>query len=78
MPFHLSMKRKNFSNNSIVSGAQAGAFAAAVTCPMDVIKTRIQTQPTSTSSSEKYKGTLDALTRIYKEEGDIKELRRNQ
>lgn len=54
-----------------MSGAQAGAFAAAVTCPMDVIKTRIQTQPTSTNSSEKYKGTLDALTRIYKEEGKI-------
>ncbi|EGC39867.1 hypothetical protein DICPUDRAFT_85907 [Dictyostelium purpureum] len=49
------------------SGFFAGAFAAAVTCPLDVIKTRIQVQ----RSTEKqiYKGMFDSFKTILKEEG---------
>jgi len=48
----------------------AGAISAAVTCPMDVIKTRLQVQSnTSTPSSERYKHSVDAFLRIMREEG---------
>eukprot|EP01117_Protostelium_nocturnum_P001011 TRINITY_DN11331_c0_g1_i1.p1 TRINITY_DN11331_c0_g1~~TRINITY_DN11331_c0_g1_i1.p1 ORF type:complete len:320 (+),score=53.49 TRINITY_DN11331_c0_g1_i1:140-1099(+) len=51
----------------LVCGATAGAISAMVTCPMDVIKTRIQVE--SKKSEGAYKGGLDALRRIMKEEG---------
>lgn len=49
-------------------GSLAGGVAAAVTTPLDVIKTRLMTQ-TKTASADRYKGWSDAFTRIYREEG---------
>jgi len=46
----------------LVGGATAGAIAAALTSPLDIIKTRIQV-------GSDYKGPLDAAQRILKEEG---------
>lgn len=51
----------------LCNGALAGGFAAAVTCPMDVIKTRMQVQ--SNTSIDRYRGIVDAARRILQEEG---------
>jgi len=51
----------------LVNGALAGATSAAVTCPMDVVKTRLQVQ--NTMEAERYKNTFDAFSRILREEG---------
>jgi len=53
---------------NLVSGAQAGAISAAITCPMDVVKTRLQVQ-SGVGPGDKYLGTLNAIVRILKEEG---------
>jgi hypothetical protein len=42
-------------------------MAAACTTPVDVIKTRLQVQQRGTAGS--YRGALDALSRIWREEG---------
>mmetsp|Transcript_5837 Transcript_5837/g.17472 ORF Transcript_5837/g.17472 Transcript_5837/m.17472 type:complete len:344 (+) Transcript_5837:141-1172(+) len=46
-------------------GSIAGAFASAVTTPLDVVKTRLMLQ----GGSGKYAGVLSALRTIYQEEG---------
>lgn len=46
----------------LIGGAAAGAIAAALTTPLDVVKTRIQV-------GHDYKNLLDAVRRISKEEG---------
>ncbi len=48
---------------SAVFGSLSGGFAAALTTPLDVMKTRIMTSP------EKYKGLLRTFNLISKEEG---------
>jgi len=50
-----------------VSGAISGAAAAAITNPLDVIKTRLQVQVKSDPNS--YRNSLDCFRRILKEEG---------
>lgn len=64
-----------------ILGSISGGLSAAVTTPLDVIKTRLQTQAGSSSSSsttttgtsnhhhQRYKGVLDAFIRIRREEG---------
>lgn len=52
----------NLNSTWIVGGASAGAVAAALTCPMDVIKTRIQV-------SEKSLGIFQVLNKMIAEEG---------
>lgn len=49
-------------------GSIAGGTAAAVTTPLDVIKTRMMTQ-TKTQASDRYSGWGDAAKRILREEG---------
>ncbi|EFA81565.1 mitochondrial substrate carrier family protein [Heterostelium album PN500] len=50
----------------LASGFFAGSVAAAVTCPLDVIKTRIQV---SRASDKTYNGIIDGFQKIMKEEG---------
>ena len=50
----------------LMCGAAAGVVSAAVTNPLDVAKTRLQTQH---DTGKRYTGLLDALSTIYKEEG---------
>lgn len=50
----------------IIAGGGAGAFSAALTNPLDVAKTRLQTQ---SDVGIYYKGMIDALKSIYKSEG---------
>ncbi|XP_022738711.1 mitochondrial substrate carrier family protein E isoform X2 [Durio zibethinus] len=49
----------------LVLGGLAGGFSAYLTTPLDVIKTRLQVQGSSTS----YNGWLDAMSKIWKTEG---------
>ncbi|KAF2077064.1 hypothetical protein CYY_001631 [Polysphondylium violaceum] len=49
------------------SGFFAGTVAAAVTCPLDVVKTRIQVQ--RGTEERVYKGLFDGFKTILKEEG---------
>jgi solute carrier family 25 S-adenosylmethionine transporter 26 len=49
-------------------GSVAGGVAAALTTPLDVIKTRLMTQ-TRTAAADRYTGVVDAFVRIRREEG---------
>jgi len=48
-------------------GAAAGGIAAAITNPLDVVKTRLQTQPGG--AERMYAGVLDCMRRVVREEG---------
>jgi solute carrier family 25 iron transporter 28/37 len=51
----------------LASGAAAGALAAAVTTPLDVVRTRLQTQ--GEGAHGEYRGLVHACTRLAREEG---------
>jgi solute carrier family 25 (mitochondrial S-adenosylmethionine transporter), member 26 len=67
---YLKRTGKNAPNGieSGVLGALAGGFAAGVTTPADVIKTRMMTQ-SSPGVTVRYTGVRDCFTRIVREEG---------
>ncbi|KAF9381604.1 hypothetical protein CPB97_007649 [Podila verticillata] len=52
-----------------IAGAGAGLVTSVVTCPLDVVKTRLQNQGVVSAKSKSYKGTAGTLTRIWSEEG---------
>jgi solute carrier family 25 (mitochondrial S-adenosylmethionine transporter), member 26 len=55
---------------SSLCGSAAGGVAAAVTTPLDVVKTRLMTQVApGPGGSAKYTGIVQALGRIAREEG---------
>lgn len=51
-------------------GSVAGGVAAALTTPLDVVKTRLMTQ-TNTAVADRYTGVVDALRRVYATEGPM-------
>lgn len=53
-----------------VLGSVAGGCAAALTTPLDVVKTRLMTQA-GVAEGHRYAGVVDALTRIAREEGMV-------
>jgi len=57
--------------NYLVAGAVAGALAATCTIPFDVVKTRLQTQPTLPVHERKYNGIMHTFRTILKEEGPV-------
>ncbi|ORX88869.1 mitochondrial carrier [Basidiobolus meristosporus CBS 931.73] len=63
MPDNLSESIKN-----TVAGASAGCVASVITCPLDVVKTRLQNQG-KYEGIHAYRGTLGTLSRIWAEEG---------
>ncbi|ODV89032.1 hypothetical protein CANCADRAFT_132988 [Tortispora caseinolytica NRRL Y-17796] len=52
-----------------LSGAIAGVSEILVMYPLDVVKTRMQLQGKGVPESEAYKGTIDCLTKIVRNEG---------
>ncbi|KAF9165095.1 hypothetical protein BGX21_001606 [Mortierella sp. AD011] len=52
-----------------IAGAGAGLVASVVTCPLDVVKTRLQNQGLLVPTGKSYKGTAGTLTKIWSEEG---------
>ncbi|CAG8495591.1 2655_t:CDS:2 [Paraglomus brasilianum] len=55
-----------------IAGAVAGCVSSVVTCPLDVVKTRLQNQRKERKGSNSvplYKGTGGTLKRIWNEEG---------
>jgi solute carrier family 25 (mitochondrial folate transporter), member 32 len=52
-----------------IAGASAGCTSAFITCPLDVVKTRLQNQGTTSFRNHPYSGTFHTLKRIYLEEG---------
>ena len=45
-----------------IAGAVAGCVSSVVTCPLDVVKTRLQNQRKGSSSGPLYKGTGGSLS----------------
>ncbi|KAJ1654943.1 hypothetical protein IWQ61_005210 [Dispira simplex] len=58
---------RNFKNT--VAGAGAGCMSSMVTCPLDVVKIRLQNQGKGNGIIPLYRGTISALRRIRAEEG---------
>lgn len=65
------LKRKELTpSEEIVIGGVAGGCTGWLTTPLDLAKTRIMTQAkASTAGATKYKGILDVLVQVGKEEG---------
>ncbi|KAI1894113.1 hypothetical protein AGOR_G00112480 [Albula goreensis] len=53
----------------LVSAAQAGAMTLCITNPIWVTKTRLVLQYNADPSQKQYRGMLDALVKIYRQEG---------
>lgn len=53
----------------LIAASQAGALTAVITNPIWVAKTRLCLQNNNTSQVDQYKGMLDTLVKLYKEEG---------
>ncbi|XP_047155038.1 S-adenosylmethionine carrier 1, chloroplastic/mitochondrial isoform X2 [Vigna umbellata] len=62
--FYAARRNLNDPENAII-GAFAGALTGAITTPLDVIKTRLMVQ----GSANQYKGIVDCVQTIIKEEG---------
>jgi len=50
-------------------GSLAGSIAGAVTCPLEVAKTRIFIDSSTPAAERRYKGTIGTLSLVAKEEG---------
>ncbi|CAL0300674.1 unnamed protein product [Lupinus luteus] len=63
--YKLAAKRDLKDAENAMLGAFSGAITGAVTTPLDVVKTRLMVQ----GSQKHYKGILDCVSKIVKEEG---------
>jgi hypothetical protein len=63
LPFTISKKF-----HSMTAGAGAGLVSSIVTCPLDVVKTRLQAQHLSRDSAE-YEGVRKTVSRIWRQAG---------
>lgn len=53
----------------LTAGGVAGAMAAAITTPLDVVKTRLQTEGVTSNTIYRHTGVLSVLQQIVREEG---------
>lgn len=65
MGYKLAARRDLTDPENAVIGAFAGALTGAITTPLDVIKTRLMVQ----GSGNQYKGIVDCVQTIVREEG---------
>eukprot|EP01129_Flabellula_baltica_P012093 TRINITY_DN5406_c0_g1_i1.p1 TRINITY_DN5406_c0_g1~~TRINITY_DN5406_c0_g1_i1.p1 ORF type:complete len:180 (+),score=32.19 TRINITY_DN5406_c0_g1_i1:614-1153(+) len=68
------LQRSTFGGNhpflmNVIAGSAAGALGTFLTIPMDVVKTRLQTEYSLPEGQQKYKGTIDAVRKIIRHEG---------
>ncbi|OZJ01978.1 hypothetical protein BZG36_04897 [Bifiguratus adelaidae] len=65
---NLSPQNENIKHS--IAGAGAGCVTSIITCPLDVVKTRLQNQGRDLHPGVvRYRGTLGTLSRIWREEG---------
>lgn len=53
----------------LTAGAVAGAMAAAVSTPLDVVKTRLQTEGVTSNTIYRHNGVMSVLKQIIEDEG---------
>jgi len=53
----------------LTAGGIAGALAAAITTPLDVVKTRLQTEGVTSKTTYRHNNTISVLRQIMQEEG---------
>jgi solute carrier family 25 folate transporter 32 len=56
-------------SESALSGAGAGVVSAIVTCPLDLVKTKLQAEGGLQGDNPRYKGLVGTLKKIFREEG---------
>ena len=67
---YLNPSREYNTNTHIIAGGLAGGFAAALTTPLDVIKTLLQTRGTTQDKELRYvKGIVEAASIIRRQQG---------
>ena len=67
---YLNPSREYNTNTHIIAGGLAGGFAAALTTPLDVIKTLLQTRGTTQDKELRYvKGIYEAASIINRQQG---------
>ncbi|KAF9681976.1 hypothetical protein SADUNF_Sadunf05G0059300 [Salix dunnii] len=65
--YRVAAQRELNDPENAVIGAFAGALTGAITTPLDVIKTRLMIQ--GSSSANQYKGIVDCVSTVVREEG---------
>ncbi|KAL0098220.1 mitochondrial carrier domain-containing protein [Phycomyces blakesleeanus] len=65
----MSVSQTHENSKHAVAGALAGLASAFITCPLDVVKTRLQNQGKAQPGQVVYRGTLGTLSKMWKDEG---------
>ncbi|KAJ7505506.1 mitochondrial NAD transporter [Mycena galericulata] len=64
----MPQERPKWSARSMIAGAGGGLIASVATCPLDVVKTRLQAQR-AVQGHHSYEGILDTVKSIFKHDG---------
>ncbi|PFH53362.1 hypothetical protein AMATHDRAFT_137919 [Amanita thiersii Skay4041] len=64
----MGARQNKWSTNSMIAGAGGGLVASVATCPLDVVKTKLQAQR-AIAGQQGYLGVLDTARKIFHENG---------